>query len=417
MAKKSAMQKVRIGVIGCGGRAFLATDMQAHPLGEVVACCDISLASAQNFAKIMGRHGAQVGLITDDPEQLYSSRDVDAIFICTPDHTHAAIALHCKEAGKHVFCEKPLAINLKDCDKMVRAFEGSKLVFATGLCLRFNVLTLELKRIVSSGEIGDVKLAYGVDSVSPGGQYYFHRWMSRKQYVTSLLLQKGCHSLDIFNWVLDSKPREVFAYGGLDYFGGKESKDLRCSNCDEAKTCPEFLPTVIDTDYSKRLRTEDFCAWSEEIDVGDNAQVLVSYENGAKLSYTECHFTPDYVREFTFVGTKGRVIGWYANPNKTPRESYIEIQMRKSFTRKRSECAFKHGGHNGGDPGVVADFLEAVANGRKPLTDVLAGRECAAISIAAEQSIETGKPVKINNPDGTPRKLKLARKTSFKVPV
>ncbi|HTL53564.1 MAG TPA: hypothetical protein VL860_13390, partial [Planctomycetota bacterium] len=63
MAKKASTQKVRIGVIGCGGRAALACDMQDHPLGDVVACCDLNLPSAQELAKTVAKHGAKVSLI------------------------------------------------------------------------------------------------------------------------------------------------------------------------------------------------------------------------------------------------------------------------------------------------------------------------------------------------------------------
>jgi len=128
----------------------------------------------------------------------------------------------------------------------------------------------------------------------------------------------------------------------------------------------------------------------------------VLYESGAKLSYSEVHFTPDYVREFSFIGTKGRI--YVCCPHgKTP-ELTLTLRHRPSkVIRETVEMA--EGGHAGGDRAMLREFVDAINEKRKPLTDFVEGRECAAISLAAEESIETGGVVEVHSVDGSKRSV------------
>jgi hypothetical protein len=207
--------------------------------------------------------------------------------------------------------------------------------------------------------------------------------------------------------MIGSRPVKVHAFGGLDYYGGDEPADKVCSSCEDYHDCSERVEGAVDLDYVKgKTRVEDSCAYSREIDVNDNAVVNVLYESGAKLSYTECHFTPDYVREFSFIGTKGRV------RVRMPFHGDNEIAM--TFRHRPQKLVHETveldpGGHGGSDNAMLVEFVNAINENRPPLTDIHAGRECAAIAIAAEQSIETGQVVEIRNADGSPREVLLQK--------
>jgi predicted dehydrogenase len=184
----------------------------------------------------------------------------------------------------------------------------------------------------------------------------------------------------------------VFASGGLAVFGGRESNDKRCRDCDRAKTCPYFIDhTRFKIDYGAIIQVEDKCVYAQECDVEDNCLVLIDYENGAHMTYTECHFTPDYTREFTFIGDKGRLYGFYNNEQ----EFRIRVTYRHS---KKADDYFPPkmpGGHGGGDPKIQEEFLDRVLSGRPSMSGAMDARNSAAIAIAAARSIETTQPVEI----------------------
>jgi predicted dehydrogenase len=382
----------------------------AHPLGRVTALCDVDRACVQRTEEAF----SSVALATDREDEFFASDAFDAVLIGSPDHVHVRHVLRALEARKHIFAEKPLAITIEDCDKMANAHARTQgLVFTIGMCLRFTNLTRKLREIVSSGEIGAVRLAYGVDNVGVGGEYYFHGRASVREYVCSLLVQKGVHSLDIFNWILDSHPREVFSYGGLDVYGGTASNDLCCAACEDAETCADFKQGRRDIDpVTGKPSTR--CVFRREVDVADNAVMVVSYENGAKLSYIECHYTPEYAREFTFVGTKGRVKGYLPHYSRTGEGARIELEMRGDPQKRVFGVILDFSsGHYGGDGGVINEFLTAVAEGRPSTCDISVARESSVVAIAAAQSMHEGRPIEVRDPDGSPRPLRPTRGTAF----
>ncbi|WJH34684.1 Gfo/Idh/MocA family oxidoreductase [Paenibacillus sp. CC-CFT747] len=207
----------------------------------------------------------------------------------------------------------------------------------------------------------------------------------------SLILEKGTHSLDLANWLVDATPVKVYCSGGLDVFGGSAPNDKRCRDCSDAGTCPYYLDTVsgYKMDYGDVKLSHDLCVYAEECDVPDNAFVLIDYDNGARISYMECHFTPEYTREFMFVGTKGKIWGFYNN------EQDFKIRVLKRFTEEEQVYypEKREGGHGGGDTGIVNEFVRLVQKGEPVFQGIKGARDSAAIAIAASESSETGMPV------------------------
>jgi predicted dehydrogenase len=396
--------RLRLGILGCGGRGIgVAQEFQDCGYGRVTALCDVSESSLKK-----AKAAFPDAMTTKDIPELGKRTDVDAVFIASPDDKHVDNALALLPYKKHILLEKPLATSVEDCDRLVNGYAREKdTVQMVGLCMRYTNLMMRVHELVSSGAIGEVMTAHCVDYVSVGGDYYFHRWMSRKKHVVGLLLQKGCHSLDFISWIINSRPVKVHAFGGLDYYGGEEPVEKACSSCDEFNTCSERMEAVTNYDYIKNpVKVPDECAFSRAVDVCDNSVVNVMYESGAKLSYTEVHFAPDYVREFSFVGTKGRIE--VAAPHRGPQEIFLTFRHRsQKLIHETIEPS--PGGHGGGDRAMMAEFVNAINAKRAPLTDFAAGRECAAISLCAEHSIENGRVMEVRNCDGTPRNLRVQK--------
>ena len=386
-------QSIGIGVVGLGGRGvYLAREFNTHPGGTLTAICDsnperLNLAR-QNFPDTVACYDTLDAMLADPK--------VQAVVDATWDKAHADNAVAILGANKHLFMEKPMAQSIEDCDRMIDAWAKSTAVFMVGLELRYSTIAQQIKQIVTSGSIGDIRLAMAVDNVAPGGQYFYHNACRRKEFIHSLALQKGTHTLDLMNWFIDSTPVRVYSESGLDAFGGDAPNDKRCADCDQRSTCPYFIDSNFMTDYGvKTPIREDLCVYAREVNVPDNVAMTVRYANGAKMTFTECHFTPHYVREFTLIGTQGHLYAWFNSHLKARDDYYIELRTRHSDAIERLYPEIRPGGHGGSDPVIQQAFLEHIARGKHTAPGLAGARNSAAIAIASRLSEDTGTPVTI----------------------
>lgn len=382
--------KMRVAVVGLGSRGrYLAREFARHPQTQLVAVCD---RDEQALAAARRACGEQVAVYTDQ-EALCTRQDFEIGVVASWDPAHRDNAVTFLRHRKHVYLEKPMAQTIADCDAILRAWETSGATLMVGLELRYCTLCQEIRRLLDAGEIGAVKLASAVDNVSVGGQYYYHNNRRRKAFIRSLMIEKGTHTLDLMNWFVGSSPTRVFGEGGLDVFGGNEANDKRCRDCERKASCPYFMDAQRFTwDYGETSKENmDFCVWAREVDVDDNSVITVRYANGAKMTYTECHFTPDYNRHFVLVGDKGRLTALYNNEQ----EFLIRVEKRHSSKVDEYHPSRSSGGHGGGDPKILAEFIRRAAASEHSCPGALDARNSAAIAIAAAESCETHQPVAI----------------------
>jgi len=380
-------QKMKVGVVGLGTRGrYLARAFQNHPACELVAACDIKQEATEHARPDLGDEITYY--ITQ--EEMCQNEDLDIGIVATYDPSHRENAILFLEHNLHVYLEKPMAQSIADCDAILAAWEKSTSTLMVGLELRFCTLCQEVHRLLETGVIGEVKLGMSVDNVSVGGAYYYHNNRRRKDFIKSLILEKGTHTLDLMNWFIGSNPVRVYGEGGLDVFGGDESNDKRCRDCDEKETCPHYLDvTKFIYDYGEKAKhASDGCVYAQEVDVDDNCVITVRYENGAKMTYTECHFTPDYNRHFTLIGDKGRLYAFYNNEQ----EFVIQVQDRFSKETQEYHPPKAPGGHGGGDPRILEEFIGLAKENAHVCPGAIDARNSAAIAIAATESCESGVP-------------------------
>ena len=146
-------------------------------------------------------------------------------------------------------------------------------------------------------------------------------------------------------------------------------------------------------DYGVTVEKEDCCVWSREMDLNDNSELCISYANGGKATFHECHFTPDYTREFWLIGTKGKMYGYYDNPGR------FLIRIEYSHSPERRTVEFKPpyagGGHGGGDNSLRNEFYRRIVENDPPRAAVESAYYSTALAVCAEDSIESGLPVAI----------------------
>lgn len=144
-------RKVNIAVIGTGrmGSVHVANLVQKIPDANLVAICDIRLNVAQKVADEFG-----IDQVVQDYHELLDNPEIEAVLIASSTNTHADIINNCAQAGKHIFCEKPLALELESIDKALAAVEKSKVKLQVGFNRRFDKSFRKVRDIVQSGQIG-----------------------------------------------------------------------------------------------------------------------------------------------------------------------------------------------------------------------------------------------------------------------
>jgi len=383
------MAKLQMGVIGVTGRGGLARQWhQPDGRSVLVAGADVSPQALETFQE----HVGEDAFTTLDCGELLARDEVDAVAICSPDFTHEEYVCAAFEAGKHVFCEKPMAITTEGCDRMLQAWKASGKKFMIGFNMRYMNIFRVMKDIVDAGTIGEVKAVWVRHFVGHGGEWYYHDWHGASRNSTGLLLQKASHDIDMVHWITGHYGQRVVGFGSLDYYGGDKPDDLVCNECDERDTCVEYQWT------ERKANQMNQCVFRREIDVEDNSTILFTLDNGIKVTYMQCHYTPDYCRNYTFIGTEGRV-------ENLDDGSQVIVKLRgrsnrwRNLADQRYEVKPATGGHGGADPLVAEDFLDMVLDGVEPLATPLAGRMSVAVGCAGTHSIRNGScPVEIAPP-------------------
>jgi predicted dehydrogenase len=159
-------EKITLGFIGCGRQAGGLHHRFAN-LAEtqVVAACDVYAAKLEKFinankeiyAAKAGQSGFSGTTAYSDFRELLARQDIDAVVIATPDHWHAAIAVRAAEAGKDIYCEKPLSLTVREGRAMVDAARKNRRVFQTGSMQRSWKEFTQAVQLVRSGAIGEIK--------------------------------------------------------------------------------------------------------------------------------------------------------------------------------------------------------------------------------------------------------------------
>ena len=196
------MKKVRIGVIGCGGIAN-GKHLPAHkhnPDSEMVAFCDIIVERAEKAAKEYGIPGAKV---YKDYKELLKDKTIDAVLVLTPNISHSFISVDAMKAGKHVMCEKPMAINSKEAQKMLDAAKKYKRILTIGYQSRYTPQAIFLKKECEKGTFGDIYYAKA-QAIRRRAVPTWGVFLDEKQQGGGPLIDIATHTLDLTLYMLNN---------------------------------------------------------------------------------------------------------------------------------------------------------------------------------------------------------------------
>jgi predicted dehydrogenase len=194
------MNKVRIGIIGCGG---IANGKHMPALAkikdvEMVAFCDIVESRAQKAAE---QFGTDAKVFTDYRELL--KLDLDAVHVLTPNKSHAPITVDALEAGKHVMCEKPMAINTAEGRKMLDAAKRTGRKLTIGYQNRYRPDSMYLKKCIEAGDLGEIYYARAL-AIRRRAVPTWGVFLDAEQQGGGPLIDIGTHALDLTLWEMDN---------------------------------------------------------------------------------------------------------------------------------------------------------------------------------------------------------------------
>ena len=438
----------RYGVVGVGARAAVYIEALATTYaerGEIIAWCDPSPTRMSFYDRVLERagHPAPARYRPDGFPQLLAEQRPDGIVVTSPDHTHHTYVVAALDAGIDVIVEKPLATSVTSARAIAQAADASSAELVVTFNYRYAPRNSELRRILAEGSVGDVTsvhFEWALDTVH--GADYFRRWHRDRTLSGGLLVHKSSHHFDLVNWWLDDDPQVVHAAGALQFYGRANAVRRGALDRRVPAAGPDADPFALDLAGDDVLRQLHLEAESEDgyvrnqdvfgdgITIEDNAAVLVTYASSAILSYSLNAHAPWEGYRVSINGTEGRAElevverghvasegdgGGHAavdpsiHPNRPgrarsddPRPAGQRLLVQRHWERARElPIPRGEGPHGGGDARLLDDLF-----GADPQPDPLRrraehrdGLRSLAVGLAANRSIATGRPVRVDDGD------------------
>jgi predicted dehydrogenase len=371
---------------------------------EFVGMCDVNPLRAEAGRK---RVGVDCPTFTSLDDLLDTAKP-DVLMVTTVDAYHAECIVKALDRGVDVITEKPLVIDEKQLAAVLAAEKRNHKNIVVTFNYRYAPKHQKIKEVLLSGALGrlsSVDFSWYLDTSH--GADYFRRWHRLREKSGSLWVHKASHHFDLVNWWLDADPVEVRAFGDLNNYGVKGPfRHTHCRPCPHKAVCPYYMditkqPELVEL-YVKTEAADgylrDGCVFREDVNIPDTMNAVVKYSNGVNMSYSLNAFMPIEGYRLAFNGTEGRLEIRDFERQPFPVADETEIYLMKNFgPREKIEVPKATGGHGGGDdrlrdlifrPGTsVPDYLK--------LPGSRAGAMSCLTGIAARQSVQSGKPVKI----------------------
>jgi len=362
---------IRIAVIGIGARAHIARHARVHG-GEIVAVVDPDPTREAAARELFGEDIRWRA----DAEDLDLSA-IDAAFLTSPDHTHAQLAIPLLHAGVGAYVEKPLDITTAAADAVLEAaFSGGGKLYI-GHNMRHMALVQGLRQVINRGEIGEVKAIWCRHFVGHGGDYYFKDWHAEREKTGGLLLQKGAHDIDVMHYLAGGYSTRVVGMGQLGVYDQivrrRDNSDRRMRQWFSLANWPPLSQRDL----------------NPVIDVEDLSAALLQFDNGVQATYSQCHYTPDYWRNYTVIGTAGRVENFGDGAG-----GVIRVWNQRGGYRPSGDAEYPIGGddagHQDADVLTVGEFCEFLRSDIPTETSPIAARYAVAAAAEATASLRAG---------------------------
>ncbi|MFD0717550.1 Gfo/Idh/MocA family protein [Paenibacillus sp. GCM10027626] len=422
-------EKKKYVLVGSGGRAeffysAIATDYKET--SELLAFCDTNQTRMNYANKLLVERYNYHAVRTYKAEQfdeMIAAEKPDAVIVTSVDRTHHTYIIRAMELGCDVVTEKPMTVDERKCQEILDTVERTGRNVRVTFNYRYAPHHTKARELIEDGVIGQVTSVHFEWLLNTQhGADYFRRWHRDKRNSGGLLVHKSTHHFDLVNFWIGSEPDTVFAMGDLLFYG-KENAEQRgvTKFYDRATGNPNAKddPFALHLDKNEHLKAmyldaeqedgyrRDQSVFGDGINIEDTMGVMVRYKNNAILTYSLNAYLPWEGYRIAFNGTKGRL-----------EMAIVEQSYVNSGGDKALEGALKNktitvfpmfaapyeveveegvGGHGGGDPVLLNDIFGVPLQDRyKRAANHIDGARSILTGIAANRSIRTGQPVKID---------------------
>lgn len=344
--------KLRVGIVGCG----MITQKRHAPEyteNENAEICGFYDYNQERAAELVKQYGGRVYLST---EEMFADQDIDAVSICTPNHLHSGLSIAALNAGKHVLCEKPMALSLQESSDMILAAEKSGKILMIGHNQRLLPAHRKAKEVLASGQLG--KLLFLQSNFKHAGPELWSinhsnsTWFFNKsQAHFGVFGDLGSHKLDIIRYLTDSEVDEIFT-------------------------------TAMTVD--KRYDNGEF------IEIEDTAISMFRMKNGLPgyMNVSWCNYGSE--DNSTVIYCENGVMKIFGD---FPEDMVLEMRDGSKITYKVGGIATNT---NQLRSGVINEFVNAILKNRSPFITGYDGHNTLAVIVAGLKSAGTGQWEKVD---------------------
>jgi predicted dehydrogenase len=341
-AKAQERQEIRAAFVGTGNRgsSLLSETLEQHNI-KVVAVCDTNPEARDKAATAASRHQPRS---YSNWKQVVDLKDVDAVFVATPCDLHAEMAAACLDAGKFVYCEKPVGITPEQVAAVLGAARRSKAFLQIGQQLRYYPSVREaIRRIHEEKVVGQTFVVKAQRHSAPSRKRPSNRpsWYDDVRRSGDLIVENAVHNIDACNWIVGSRPVSAYGHG--------------------KKYLPQPIPagTIMMDGFS----------------------VEYIYENDVHVDYSQLAFHARGLKElpngmwYTVFGDKGSV--FMTHESAVLYDLYGESEAKDLLTTELKE----------GKEDAVAQFFACIREKRQPFAGVQVAAVAALTAIMGREAI------------------------------
>ncbi len=332
MAQQEA---IRTGFIGTGNRGFhLLRNVVKLDGVKVTAACDIKPDRLDRALSTAGRDNP-TGFT--DYRKLLERKDIDAVFVATPCDLHVEMTIAALQAGKHVYCEKPIGITPESIARLLKVAKSAKTVLQVGQQMRYDEQLRETISKIHGGAAGKIMM---VKAERHAGNDLDHDgssadWFFDVKRSGDVIVEMAVHNLDVCNWVANSRPERAAGFGGVNLWVNQ----------------PPGRTSM------------------------DGYTLSYEYANGVKLSFTQVFFHPN--------GLPGGGQYFYAFGT----EAGVDVRSSRLYPLPKGEPQVLSSAPSlAGEPQLAA-FYDCIRKGTKPLVGINVAAVAALTAILGREAI------------------------------
>jgi myo-inositol 2-dehydrogenase/D-chiro-inositol 1-dehydrogenase len=331
---------LQVGVIGAGRIGKLHAENLATriPDVKVVAIADVHLEAARQTADQL-----RIPVVSNDYQDILHNREVEAVIICSSTDTHSLIIGQAAEAGKHIFCEKPIDLDLKKIDLALSMVNKAGVKFQVGFNRRFDPNFSRIRQAVLDGTLGDVQMVHitSRDPAPPPIEYV--------KVSGGLFLDMMIHDFDMARFLVGAEVEEVYALGAVKV----NPKIGEAGDVDTAVVTLKFANGVLGT-------------------INNSRQAVYGYDQRAEV-----------------FGSQGMASASNNYPNQVniSTAQYVQRDLPLHFFLER---------YNDSYIAEIRAFVQAIQQGSPIPVTGEDGRAPVVIGLAAKRSLQEGRPIKLS---------------------